>query len=205
MKTEEVALNALNRFYSCGYLQLHNQNSQNNIRIDGFFMSDCGILFIRNLYNNLIQGFSLLLNTIKQINYEMLRENFILITSIAYGQFKYENRLEFVGIEKNPIYGNAYISAYLDTERGNPKIQPGQCRIVSKNLPIEIINKIKQNNPSIPFNIITTRKGVRKHFYFYWMVQNESQIAEFEKSYRDSYNLKYSGMIRALKKAINNL
>lgn len=117
MKTLERALNALDRLYSSGYNQLRNQNLQNDTTIEGFFMSDCGILFVRKMNHNLVSGFSSLLDTIKQINCEMIREDFMLMTSIAYGQFKYQNRIEFPGIEKNPIYGNAYISAYLDTER----------------------------------------------------------------------------------------
>ncbi len=205
MKTEERALNALDRLYSSGYNQLRNQNLQNDTRIEGFFMSDCGILFVRKMNHNLVSGFSSLLDTIKQINCEMMREDFMLMTSIAYGQFKYQNRIEFPGIEKNPIYGNAYISAYLDTERDNPRIQPGQCRIVRENLPANIINAIEQGHPTDPYSLIKTRKRDSQHFYFYWMVHESFQIERFEQKYRDIYNLKYTGMLQALKNAVNNL
>ena len=131
MKNEERALKALDRLYGSGYNVIHSQNDKEDNRIEGFFMSDCGVLFVRNLKYNSIPGFCSLLDAIKQINYDMLKYDFMLITSIAYGQFKYQNRIEFLGIDKNPLYGNAYVSAYLDTERGNPRIQPGQCRIIS--------------------------------------------------------------------------
>lgn len=123
----------------------------------------------------------------------------MLITSIAYGQFKYQNRIEFLGIDKNPVYGNAYVSAYLDTERGNLRIQPGQCRIVRENLPESIISAIEPGLPTNPFNLIKTRDAVRHHFYFYWMVNDSVQIDRFEKKYRDTYNLKFAGMLQALK------
>lgn len=194
-------MKALDRLYSSGYNVLRSQNDTDNNRIEGFFMSDCGILFIRNLNFNLIAGFCSLLDAIKQINYAMLEDDFMLITSIAYGQFKYQNRIEFLGIDKNPVYGNAYVSAYLDTERSNHRIQPGQCRIVRENLPESIISAIEQGLPTNPFNLIKIRDIVRHHFYFYWMVNDPVQIDRFEKEYRDTYNLKFAGMLQALKNA----
>lgn len=199
MKNEETALKALDRLYTSGYNALSNQNDTDNNRIEGFFMSDCGILFIRNLNFNLIAGFCSLLEVIKQINHAMLNSDFMLITSIAYGQFKYRNRIEFLGIDKNPIYGNAYISAYLDTERVNRRIQPGQCRIVRENLPENILSAIEQSLPNNPFNLIKTRENDRLHYYFYWMVNDSVQIERFEKNYKDTYNLKFAGMLQALK------
>ncbi len=199
MKSEERALKALDRLYGSGYNVLRNQNDSDNSRIDGFFISDCGVLFIRNLNTNTTLGFCQLLGAIKQINSTMIGDNFMLMTSIAYGQFKYKERIEFVGIDKNFVYGNAYVSAYLDTERGNPKIQPGQCRIVRENLPENIISAIEQNLPSNPFDLIKIRNSDRTHFYFYWNLNNSDQIDRFEKNYRDSYNLKYAGMLQAIK------
>ena len=204
MKSEKRALNALDRLYSSGYNRLRNHNLKNDIKIEGFFISDCGILFIRNIDHNLIIGFSSLLDTIKQIYHDMMEKDFMLMTSIAYGQFKYQSRIEFTGIEKNRVYGNAYLSAYLDTERNKYKIQPGQCRIVRENLPQNLIDAIEQRVPKDPFSMIKTRRGDSQHFYFYWMVNESSQIDHFEENYQDTYNLKYTGMLQALKNARNN-
>ena len=205
MKNEERALKALDCLYSSGYHVVCSQNDKEENRIEGFFMSDCGVLFIRNLSFNKISGFRLLLDAIRQINYDMLGDNFLLITSIAYGQFKYQKRIELPGIDKSPVFGNAYISAYLDTERDNPKIQPGQCRIVTENLPESIIGAIEQSQPTNPFDLIKTRGTDRNHFYFYWMVDESVQIDRFEKKYRDAYNLKFAGMLQALKNAVHPL
>ena len=48
--------------------------------------------------------------------------------------------------------------------------------------------------------MIQKRKNDNNHFYFYWMVEKPSEIEEFEKEYNDSYNLKYAGMLKALKR-----
>ena len=107
-------------------------------------------------------------------------------TSIAYGQFSYQNRIEFDGISKQPIYGNAYVSAFLDNENGTPKLEPGQCRVV--------LNNQENEDYNIPL-----LKIAKKHYYYYWMVENENEIENFEKNYKNSYKLKYSGMLSALK------
>ncbi len=59
MKTEERALEALDCFYNSGYNQIKNQNNKDVIKIENFFISDCGVLFIRSLNNNHILGLNL--------------------------------------------------------------------------------------------------------------------------------------------------
>ena len=89
----------------------------------------------------------------------MREHDFMLTTSIAYGKFRYQERIEFEGIEKNPIYGNAYISAFLDNENGKPKIQPGQCRIIKENLPNDITSTIEESQNNEIFSRIKEREG----------------------------------------------
>lgn len=200
MRHEKKAWKALDRLYQCGYEILRNQN--NGCRVEGIFISDSGVLFVRR--NNqtmprISESLKSLLMMIKRINERMREDDFMLTTSIAYGKFRYQERIEFEGIEKNPIYGNAYVSAFLDNENGKPKIQPGQCRIVEENLPSDIIRIIKQNQDEEVFRMIRKREGDNKHYYYYWMVNDNSKIERFEQDYKDTYNLKYTGMLKALK------
>lgn len=202
MKKKDEAWNALNRLYNSGYNILQNQNKQNSYRVEGVFISDCGVLFVRNNQRsgiNQTDGLHSLLQTIKKINQRMLESKFMLTSSIAYGKFKYQERIEFPGIGKTPIYGNAYVSAFLDNEKGNPKIQPGQCRIVKENLPDEINVALNTNHTDEKLRMIKERNGDNKHYYFYWMVDSTVNINRFEQQYNDSYNLKYAGMLKALK------
>lgn len=122
-----------------------------------------------------------------EINRELLKADIMLTTSIAFGPFSYHQRIEFEGIEKNPIFGNAYVTAFLDNEKGKPRIQPGQCRV--------LVNELDDNF----FGFDRRLRKSKNHFYYYWMVDNCDQIDDFERQYNDSYQMKYKGMLSALK------
>lgn len=190
MKVDRDALEALRQLYQAGYDALRERNG-----VEGFFVSDSGILFVRDGNNRVkLQN---ILAAIKLINEKMLRYNYMLTTSIAFGVFDYHGKLEFEGIEKNPIYGNAYVKAFLDNETGTPRIQPGQCRVVMENLP----DDINLADPS--FQFLKQRENDIKHKYFYWNIQNVEEIEPFERQYNNAYKLKFAGMLQALK-LINN-
>ena len=196
MDDERRALRALDRFYQAGFWVLGNQNNVANGRVDGFFVSDSGILFVRYEREGGVEQLELIMRAVERINQKMLRKDFMLTTSIAYGHFSYHGRLEFRGIEKNPIYGDAYVHAFLDNENEKPKIQPGQCRIIKRGLPVTCENLSTRNQPSL----FRKLKDNGKHYYFYWMVNSGEEIEDFERRYNDAYNLKYSGMLHALKR-----
>lgn len=187
MKNDQNALDALKIFYQSGYETL----SQNE-NVEGFFISDSGVLFSRN--GSVAKKLSNLLQVLEDINREMLRHNYMLTTSIAYGVFDYHGKIEFMGIEKNPIYGGAYVHALLDNETGVPRIQPGQCRLCKKNLP-----EIDFGGTPDFQNFAKVKDVSNKHYQYYWNVEHESEIDIFEKKYKDSYSLKYAGMLDALK------
>jgi hypothetical protein len=191
---DKKAGNALDRLYQYGYEVLQEKNE-----VEGIFISDCGILFVRNFQDKKTCLRSLL-EVIEKINKEMLKHDFMLTTSIAHGRFKYQKRIVFRGMTKNLLYGGAYLAALLDNENGKPKIQPGQCRIVKKNLPRDVEEALENNhNPDEILQRVRQRNNDDKHNYFYWMVENPSEIGGFENQYRDAYNLKFAGMLSALK------
>jgi hypothetical protein len=200
MRNPKKAWKALDRFYQYGYDVLRDQN--HGYKVEGIFVSDCGILFVRGQGQITVQtseSLKSLLSMIKKINEGMSESDIMLTTSIAYGKFKYQKRIEFEGIEKNPIYGNAYISAFLDNESGKPRIQPGQCRIMKENLPEDVSSAIRQEQRNEIYNMISQRDGDAKHHYYYWMVNHTDAIVRFEQDYKDAYNLKYTGMLKAIK------
>lgn len=190
---QDKAIQAIDSFYSIGYHSLSGQNN-NNLKVEGIFVSDCGILFVnKGETNTLEESLALLLNKIERINVEMLHRNYMLTTSIAFGHFSYHQRIEYLGIEKNPIYGNAYVKAFLDNENGRPKLEPGKCRILKDSLLNLDLNR---------FPVFDKIKEEKNHLYFYWMVNQNSQIDNFESEYSDTYNLKFEGMIKALKNSV---
>lgn len=186
MKDDRKALEALKRLYQSGYDALRDADG-----VEGFFVSDSGILFVRTGTSH--ERLRKILSVIKAINRQMLQGEYMLTTSIAYGHFDYHDKLEFDGIEKNPIYGYAYVQAFLDNETGKPKIQPGQCRLVLRNSPIDIDFQHQD------FELLKQKGNDNKHRYFYWNVNHLDEIEDFEEQYNDSYKLKYTGMLRALK------
>ena len=191
MKDDKKALEALRRLYQAGYDALQAAEG-----VEGFFVSDSGILFVRT--GTVHERLKKILDVIKTINARMLTRDYMLTTSIAYGNFDYHDKLEFNGIEKNPIYGYAYVQAFLDNETGNPRIQPGQCRLVKNGLP----DDLNLDHPD--FSLLKQKGNDNSHVYFYWNVENQNQIADFEKQYNDSYKLKYTGMLSALKTTTEN-
>jgi len=205
MKDRKRAYEALNRFYQIGYEALRSDRNRNHPqRVDGIFISDCGILFSRiedNNFpesNNNLSALHNMLEIIKNIFVEMIRSDFLLTASIAYGKFDYEERIEFVGIEKNLMLGNAYLEAYLDNENGKPKLEPGQCRILL-NPQLNDLRRQIENSNEYPFNLIVKKQRDNRHLYFYWMLQSREDIRRFDKKYTDTYNLKYRGMITVLR------
>jgi hypothetical protein len=207
MKDPKKAFKALDRFYQIGYDVLFEQeNNLEEKRIDGLFISDCGVLFSRLKHNENIddreikESLNYLLKAIEKISKRMIQADFLLTASVAYGQFDYQERIEFSGIDKNLMFGNAYLDAYLDNENGKPKLEPGHCRILIKDLNDEFWNSIQCSNDP-PFNRLISKPSSPKHLYFYWMVDNENKIDDFQKNYRDTYNLKYRGMISVIKRS----
>lgn len=201
MRNENDAWKALDKFYNAGYIVL-GVHRYETIKVDGLLVSDCGILFVRRENQsilNSIESLKAILSVVREINKKMIRDNFMLTTSIAYGKFNYQERIEFPGIEKHPIYGNAYVSAFLNNENGEPKIQPGQCRILKRNLPSLIKNTIEENNSDEIFKLIKERNGDNKHFYYYWMLNSPHHISEFECRYSNAFKLPYEEILRALK------
>lgn len=186
MKDDLKAINALNHLYQTGFDVLNNQNTTK--QIEGLFISDCGVLFMKDIKKSKSEQLECLLKVIKSINSKLLQHDIMLTTSIAYGHFSYQEKIEFSGIEKNQVYGGAYVKAFLDNENGKPKIQAGQCRLLKENLPDDF--KIDSE--------FIREKG--SHFYYYWNVDNPGKINDFLNDYQNSYNLKYEGFKNALKK-----
>jgi hypothetical protein len=186
MKKDQRAIRALDHFYSCGFSVLRqNQN------VHGIFISDCGVLFSSDMQEATGAKLESLLKVIEQLNRQLLEHDIMLTTSIAYGRFSYHQRVEFDGIEKNPVYGNAYTTAFLDNESGQPPIQPGECRIVKRGLDSELL----QNEQRLVAR--------RNHLYFYWMVSNKAEVEQFMDRYADAYEQKYRGMLGAIKHAVS--
>lgn len=181
MKDGNRASKAMSRLYSSAYDAL-----RDNPAVNGLFISDCGIMFSRG--DSPAQKLSAMLQVVKRINESLLEHSIMLTTSIAWGHFSYHDRIEFDGIEKNPIYGSGYLSAFMDNETGKPKIKPGECRILKNSM-----TELPETDQELFLQESTT------HYQYFWNVRSPDDIEGFKRRYKDSYSLKYAGMLSALR------
>lgn len=197
MMKKEKAFDALDKFYSFGYQAIDDQNPDDSKKLNGIFVSDSGILFIDNSHCNepLLDQLTFLLEKIKKINQKMLDHNYMLTTSISYGKFKFQDRIQIQGIIKNAVYGSAYVSAVIDSENGMPKIQPGECRFVEDE-EFPFFQKLEKSQTNGTLNLVTKKPNEKNHLYYYWHRKNPNQIKKFDEDYKDS---KYQGMVAVLK------
>ena len=164
MMEDERAAVALDAFYSVGYNVLHHQR-QGGERVEGLFISDSAVLFVgRNTLDPTAKLRSLCL-VLQEIHRRTFENAIQLTSSIAWGEFSYHERIEFPGIRKDPIFGNGYISAYMDNEIGQPKLYPSECRVVRKNLPQTVTDFCAARVGTVAQQMRVTRD----HFYYEWM------------------------------------
>ena len=165
------AVRALDDFYSVGYGVVRDQA---RARVDGLFVSDCGVLFARAESLPVGERLNAFLGAVETIHRRCSERAVFLSTSIAWGPFSYHQRIEIPGIEKNPIYGSAYVHAFADNDGGTPKIYAGECRIIRKGLPSEAIAYCERHHGLYASRI----RATPKHFYFEWTrpVPNEPTV-----------------------------
>jgi hypothetical protein len=154
---------ALDTLYQSGFSVISHQQV-GPIRVEGIFVSDCGVLFVRGNEEMHIQLFEALLKAVEALNRRCFERAVSLTTAIAWGEFSYHERIEIPGIEKNPVYGNAYVSAFRDHERA-PRLYPNECRIVKRNLPGDVLRLCSQTQGAVGGRM----RDAQHHFYFEWM------------------------------------
>jgi hypothetical protein len=167
MKDERRGPEALDALYSWGYQIIANQPADRP-RVEGLFVSDCGILFVRE-HPSAVTRLEALLLAVEQLNRRCFERAVILTTSVAWGEFSYHQRLEVLGIAKDPIYGHAYIAAYVDSENDSPKLYPTECRIVKRNLPDDVLGMFENHQGPIG----ARSRDSNQHYYFEWMRPGE--------------------------------
>ena len=164
MDEGQRAQGALDAFYSAGFSVLRD-NRNDDAPVDGFFISDCGVLFVRGEDKAACARLESLCRVVRQIHQRTFEGAVQLTTSMAWGEFSYHERIEFSGIEKNPIYGNAYIAALADNEGRSPTLYPSECRLMRAGLPegVLVFCTRKQGEVAKRF------RETSDHFYYEWM------------------------------------
>ncbi|MBM4142852.1 MAG: hypothetical protein FJ225_04550, partial [Lentisphaerae bacterium] len=92
MHNEARMMRAMDALYSSGYRNLDGANHA--VRVEGVFISDCGILFARRTQQAEIEALDSLLRVLAALNRDVFEAAFSLTTSIAFGRFAYRGKIE---------------------------------------------------------------------------------------------------------------
>ncbi|RPH96552.1 hypothetical protein EHM69_00940 [candidate division KSB1 bacterium] len=202
MKDKKKALDALDHFYQYGYdvLRDHADRYRRELAggpaMNGLFFSDCGILFLRlnNTHaENALQEVQPLLDIVATLSRKMIRHDIMVSTSIAFGHFRYEERQGFQVMQKNMVYGNAFVSAYLDNEVNEPRLKPGHCRIV--------LDELAPLAPRLNQGLTELRERKMRyqgHLMYYWMVEHDDDIGRFQEEFSRREAHDWKGMCKLI-------
>jgi len=152
------------------------RNSDRGIsKVTSVVVSDCAVIFLNNtgLLNPKLRDFETILDFVRKVNIKLISSSdesdpsVLTSCSIAYGRFRYRNTFELGDMTKNYFVGWPYVRAFSDNEYGEPKILPGQCRVLSENLEL----------PSLPQRLpFVLLEANGKYYYFYWMLDRDHDI-----------------------------
>lgn len=171
---ENNGLHVLNKFMDDAYQELG--ATQN---FDGIFFSDSGVVFYRQQIpkNNdevIFRVLNELLSLIRRLNTRYMTPSskwedvsFLTKCCVAFGEFKFQNKEEHIHILKGPIYGRAYVKAFLSIEKNKPhKMEIGEVRIMYYNLKKEFSSKFKKNTEYDEFKHLYQFSN--DHMYYSW-------------------------------------
>jgi hypothetical protein len=200
----------LDKFYRKMYATVGSYNTLNRMngaQIRSLVVSDCSVIFVDNsgLVEDKIRDIQTVLGFIRQINRNLISKesglSIMTTCSVDYGKFKYEDRLEFEGIDKEFLLGKPYISAYLDNEK--LKRYPGKCRILTD---LSTLNADRDEYDSLCQFLSERRRGYR---YFYWMINNRDSMKDFDREYWNAFRIggsqKYAAISEVLQKYVDGV
>ncbi len=110
MKTREEAYEALNYLFESVFGLLQDRQS-----VKALAVSDCVISWAEDKQLNSIIDF------VDSLHRKMIHKRYLMRTTIAYGQFEFQERIQLKNLSKQMIWGGAYLAAYL----GNEKVEVG--------------------------------------------------------------------------------
>lgn len=158
------AYKALNYMYNKAYELL-----TDNANVSAIAVSDCVVSWSRD--NNLQH----LVSFVSMLHKRMIAKRFLLKTTIAHGDFKYESRISLPNMQKGLILGNAYLKAYI----ANEKIKrPGRITLVSA-------------EPTC--NCWRWRK-TRSRWEYFWSANSENQIRLIKSARNNARTPIYEGL-----------
>lgn len=155
----------------------------------GLVVSDCVVLWSKRAEGAPHEQLLDVLSIIRQIYSCCLGKGVLLIGAVAFGDFKYEKRIEHQNIGKKMILGKAYIDAYFETERpGKPK--PGEVRLVKVPKGImEDVDFLQQH----------CLESIGNNLIFHWQLSSLEGLHTFKKQWKKCSHIEYDERKRVLR------
>jgi len=208
-KDKDCALKVIRRFFKIVF-DITNPDAGNPDRnIQGLLISDCCVIWspvTNDTEESKFSQFDLILKAVQDINHGVLTDNLMkkkkimLKSSVAFGEFKYIETHKHELIQKEMIFGDAYIRAYEDNSL---KLDPGLCRIViDKKFPDSIKSKIEQDSDSNTRISLIVKK--QSKYYYFWNCHSRNEIEDFWNEYLNSKNEVFKKMYAALSRIPDN-
>ena len=110
MENRKEAYEALNHLFNSVYELLRDRQL-----IKGLAVSDCVISWATD------ERLQSIVDFVDAFHKKMIHRRYLMRTTIAYGQFEFQDRIKLANLDKQMIWGGAYLAAYL----GNDKVSPG--------------------------------------------------------------------------------
>jgi hypothetical protein len=163
-------------------------------------VSDCAIFWIhRNGEHNREvtidpKSLGILLENLKQLHCDMIASEYMLRSTIAYGYFKYEQRLEFRHTRKDMIFGGAYLDSFAQ----NDKIPLGSIFLVKTQ------DQFKKSDLGTDYSVRIYKNKQLGFKEYIWWVENKRDIKSTIKDRDDIHNDRYKALINLYKGNINS-
>lgn len=121
MENREEAYEALNYLFNSVYELLRDRQL-----IKGLAVSDCVISWATD------ERLDSIVDYVGSLHRKMIHRRYLIQTTIAYGKFEFQQRIQLMNLGKQMIWGGAYLAAYL----GNEKVKPGSIGLLDEhNIP----------------------------------------------------------------------
>lgn len=155
-----VAARALSNFYNTVY-NIHEETEG----ISALVVSDNAVLWLHSEHRRL----DTMLGHVKRLHHEMVRQNLLLRTSLAFGRFEYQQRIQLHNLTKGMVFGGAYVAAYI----ANHSVKPGA---------IVIAQDENQELPADAGDLAPYLKPTRKPrgWEFFWWIDSPDDIERAE-------------------------
>ncbi|MEN6424026.1 MAG: hypothetical protein ABFE13_01585 [Phycisphaerales bacterium] len=104
----EQAYEALDCLYSAAYRCLDNRRS-----VAGLAVSDCVVSWATDIGSGISIQAEVMFEFLRELHRSVLDGSYLVTTTVAWGQHRYQRRIELPNLQKGALCGSAYINAYL--------------------------------------------------------------------------------------------